>query len=331
MKIILKESAAPEQVRALTEALRTRGFTVTQTSAGTALLLSEDCPKPDAELLLREACVLAVEQVSEPPLLTSRAARAEDTCVRVGTARLGGGSFALIAGPCAVESEEQLLSVARAVKAAGAELLRGGAFKPRTSPYEFQGLGREGVRLLELARRETGLPVVTEIVDPRELELLEQMDMLQVGARNMQNFSLLKELGRCKKPVLLKRGMGCTLRELLLSAEYLLSAGNGQVVLCERGIRSFDDAVRNTLDLSAVPLLHELSHLPVIVDPCHAVGRARLVPPMALAAAACGADGVMLEVHGDPLRAQCDASQALLPEEFADLSAKLRTLRETVK
>lgn len=264
-------------------------------------------------------------------LRVSRTAKAETTCVRVGTAAFGGGDFTLVAGPCAVESEEQLLSVARAVRAAGASLLRGGAFKPRTSPYEFQGLGREGVRLLELVRRETGLPVVTEIVDPRDLELLENMDMLQVGARNMQNFALLKELGHCKKPILLKRGMGCTLRELLHSAEYLLSEGNGQVVLCERGIRSFESAERSTLDLSAVPLLHELSHLPIIVDPCHAVGRARLVPPMALAAAACGADGVMLEVHGDPLRAQCDGAQALLPEEFSALAKRLHAVREALK
>lgn len=264
-------------------------------------------------------------------LRVSRTAKAETTCVRVGTAAFGGRDFTLVAGPCAVESEEQLLSVARAVRAAGASLLRGGAFKPRTSPYEFQGLGREGVRLLELVRRETGLPVVTEIVDPRDLELLENMDMLQVGARNMQNFALLKELGRCKKPILLKRGMGCTLRELLHSAEYLLSEGNGQIVLCERGIRSFESAERSTLDLSAVPLLHELSHLPIIVDPCHAVGRARLVPPMALAAAACGADGVMLEVHGDPLRAQCDGAQALLPEEFSALAKRLHAVREALK
>lgn len=264
-------------------------------------------------------------------LRVSRTAKAETTCVRVGTAAFGGRDFTLVAGPCAVESEEQLLSVARAVRAAGASLLRGGAFKPRTSPYEFQGLGREGVRLLELVRRETRLPVVTEIVDPRDLELLENMDMLQVGARNMQNFALLKELGRCKKPILLKRGMGCTLRELLHSAEYLLSEGNGQVVLCERGIRSFESAERSTLDLSAVPLLHELSHLPIIVDPCHAVGRARLVPPMALAAAACGADGVMLEVHGDPLRAQCDGAQALLPEEFSALAKRLHAVREALK
>ena len=277
----------------------------------------------------RQMC--SADEYGVAQLRVSRTAKAETTCVRVGTAAFGGGGFTLVAGPCAVESEEQLLSVARAVRAAGASLLRGGAFKPRTSPYEFQGLGREGVRLLELVRRETGLPVVTEIVDPRDLELLENMDMLQVGARNMQNFALLKELGRCKKPILLKRGMGCTLRELLHSAEYLLSEGNGQVVLCERGIRSFESAERSTLDLSAVPLLHELSHLPIIVDPCHAVGRARLVPPMALAAAACGADGVMLEVHGDPLRAQCDGAQALLPEEFSALAKRLHAVREALK
>ena len=277
----------------------------------------------------RQMC--SADEYGVAQLRVSRTAKAETTCVRVGTAAFGGGDFTLVAGPCAVESEEQLLFVARAVRAAGASLLRGGAFKPRTSPYEFQGLGREGVRLLELVRRETGLPVVTEIVDPRDLELLKNMDMLQVGARNMQNFALLKELGHCKKPILLKRGMGCTLRELLHSAEYLLSEGNGQVVLCERGIRSFESAERSTLDLSAVPLLHELSHLPIIVDPCHAVGRARLVPPMALAAAACGADGVMLEVHGDPLRAQCDGAQALLPEEFSALAKRLHAVREALK
>ncbi len=277
----------------------------------------------------RQMC--SADEYGVAQLLVSRTAKAETTCVRVGSATFGGGDFTLVAGPCAVESEEQLLSVARAVRVAGASLLRGGAFKPRTSPYEFQGLGREGVRLLELVRRETGLPVVTEIVDPRDLELLKNMDMLQVGARNMQNFALLKELGHCKKPILLKRGMGCTLRELLHSAEYLLSEGNGQVVLCERGIRSFESAERSTLDLSAVPLLHELSHLPIIVDPCHAVGRARLVPPMALAAAACGADGVMLEVHGDPLRAQCDGAQALLPEEFSALAKRLHAVREALK
>lgn len=329
MRIILKHSAAPEVVRDLVEALRARGFAVAQDAA--ALVVAGDCAALDAELLAHMPCVLAVERENEPPLLASRAAHAEDTCVRVGAARIGGGHFALIAGPCAVENEVQLLAAARAVKAAGADILRGGAFKPRTSPYEFQGLGREGVRLLELARRETGLPVVTEIVDPRDLELLENMDMLQVGARSMQNFALLKELGRCQKPVLLKRGMGCTLRELLLSAEYLLSAGNGQVVLCERGVRGFDSAVRSTLDLSAVPLLHEMSHLPVLVDPCHAVGQARFVPPMALAAAACGADGVMLEVHCDPLSAQCDGAQALRPAEFAALAEKLRAVREAAR
>ncbi len=328
MRIVLKQAAAPEQVAALKTALAAHGLAVAQ--EGAELRVTGDCAALDADVLAHEPCVLAVDRGAEAPLLSSRAEGQETTCVRVGAAKIGGGKLTLIAGPCAVESEAQLLAAARAVKAAGADILRGGAFKPRTSPYEFQGLGREGVRLLELARQETGLPVVTEILDPRELELLGSMDMLQVGARNMQNYALLRELGGCGKPVLLKRGMGCTLRELLLSAEYLLSAGNAQVVLCERGIRTFEPSVRGTLDLSAVPLLRELSHLPVLVDPCHAVGQARLVPSMALAAAAAGADGVMLEVHPDPLTARCDAPQAILPEDFAALAQRLRRVREAL-
>lgn len=240
------------------------------------------------------------------------------------------GRFLLMAGPCAVESEEQILAIARAVKAAGADVLRGGAYKPRTSPHEFQGLGPRGLELMKLARQETGLPLVSEIMGIRELPLFEDVDILQVGARNMQNFELLKELGRFGKPVLLKRGLSATLHELLSSAEYIMAEGNSQVILCERGVRGFDGHTRNILDLAAVPLLKELSHLPVLVDPSHATGRADLVPPMALAAAACGADGLLIEVHNHPDQALSDGNQALTPQAFERLSAQIRALRETL-
>ena len=244
------------------------------------------------------------------------------------TALFDQNRFTLIAGPCSVESEEQIVGIARAVKAAGAMLLRGGAFKPRTSPYDFQGLKEEGIRLLLLAGAETGLPVVTEITGVRELPLFEEVDVIQIGSRNMQNFELLKEVGRLGKPVLLKRGMAATLREFLMSAEYILAEGNEQVILCERGIRTFDDYTRNTLDLAVIPLLKELSHLPVIADPSHGTGLARLVPPMALAAAATGADGLMIEVHNDPAHALSDREQAITPEEFARLTERIRGVRK---
>jgi len=240
-----------------------------------------------------------------------------------------GRRLTVIAGPCSVESEEQMVATARAVKAAGADMLRGGAFKPRTSPYSFQGLGIEGLKLLDLARRETGLPVVTEVLDPREVTwVAEFADVLQVGARNMQNFSLLSEVGRSRLPVLIKRGMHSTLEELLACAEYVLSEGNPNVILCERGIRTFERYTRNTLDLSAVPAIKELTHLPVIVDPTHATGRVSLIGPMALAAVAAGADGLMIEVHHDPEAALCDADQALTPEAFASLMTRVRPLEE---
>ena len=254
-----------------------------------------------------------------------------DTVVSVGEARIGGGHFAMIAGPCSVESEAQIVAVARAVKDAGADLLRGGAFKPRTSPYDFQGLRGEGIKLLQAARAATGLPIVTEIMSVADLPLFEDVDVLQVGARNMQNFDLLKELGHWNKPILLKRGLANTLKELLMSAEYIMASGNERVILCERGIRTFSDYTRNTLDISAVPMLHELSHLPVIVDPSHATGIARLVPPMALAAAACGADGLIIEVHNDPPHALCDGNQSLRPEQYAALAARVRAVREAIR
>ena len=244
--------------------------------------------------------------------------------------KIGGGNFAMIAGPCSVESEEQIVAVAKAVKAAGAQLLRGGAFKPRTSPYDFPGLKATGLELLKIARQETGLPFVTEIMSVADLPLFEDVDMLQVGARNMQNFDLLRELGKMDKPILLKRGLANTLKELLMSAEYIMASGNERVILCERGIRTFSDYTRNTLDISAVPMLHELTHLPVIVDPSHATGIARLVPPCALAATAAGADGLIIEVHNDPIHALCDGAQSLRPEEYTALAGKVKQLREVV-
>ena len=267
----------------------------------------------------------------DPTLKSSRKQHPQDSVVNVGGVPIGSDFFAVIAGPCSVENEEQIVEVAKAVKASGANLLRGGAFKPRTSPYDFQGLGEQGLRLLELARRETGLPLVTECVDARDLPLFENVDMIQIGARNMQNYGLLKAVGAFGKPVLLKRGIASTLREFLLSAEYILAEGNEQLVLCERGVRTFDGLVRNTLDLEAVCLLKELTHLPVIADPSHATGRADLVPPMALAATAAGCDGLIVEVHSDPAHALCDGVQALTPPEFDGLMQKIGKIRGIVK
>ena len=242
-------------------------------------------------------------------------------------AKIGGGNFLVIAGPCSVENEEQIITSALSVKAAGAQVLRGGAFKPRTSPYSFQGLGKEGIDLLLKAKAATGLPIVTEIPDTEHIHLFDDVDIIQVGARNMQNYELLKLLGTLQKPILLKRGMASTLEELLLSAEYILAGGNEQVILCERGIRTFETATRNTMDISAVPVLHQLTHLPVIVDPSHATGQYQLVAPMALAATAAGADGLMIEVHNDPVNALCDGPQSLKSRGFEDLMEKIRAIR----
>lgn len=284
----------------------------------------------DMELLGSLEIVESVKRVTEPYKQCNRQFHPEDTVISVGNVKLGGGHFALIAGPCSVETEAQIIEVAESVKAAGADILRGGAFKPRTSPYDFQGLGAEGIRLLLEAKKATGLPIVTEIMNINALELFADVDVIQVGARNMQNFDLLKELGKTDKPILLKRGLANTLKEFLMSAEYIMSEGNQNVILCERGIRTFDTYARNTLDLTAVPMLHELSHLPVIVDPSHATGKIKLIPPMALAAVACGADGVMVEVHNDPIHALCDGAQSLKPEQFADLAGRIRIVREAV-
>jgi 3-deoxy-7-phosphoheptulonate synthase len=266
-------------------------------------------------------------RVLPPYRLASRVSRQADTVVRVRGAVFGGSHFTVIAGPCSVETEEQLLATAKKVKQAGAAVLRGGAFKPRSSPYSFQGLEEEGLKLLDLARRVTGIPIVTEVMDSVDIPLVEAYaDILQVGTRNSQNFSLLKKLGKASKPVLLKRGLMTTLDEFLMSAEYILSAGNENVILCERGIRTFETATRNTLDLSAVPILRDLTHLPIIVDPSHAVGDRRYVAPLAKAALAVGAHGIMVEVHIDPEHALCDGPQSLRPQAFKELMRELRLI-----
>lgn len=265
----------------------------------------------------------AVKRIQEPYKKSNRNFHPEDTIITVGNTKIGGGNLSIIAGPCSVESEEQICQIALAVKDAGATMLRGGAFKPRTSPYAFQGLRKEGIELLLLAKQVSDLPIVTEIMDMSQLPLFEKVDVIQVGARNMQNFELLKELGKTNKPILLKRGLSSTLEELLMSAEYIMSGGNEQVLLCERGIRTFETAARNTLDLSAVPILKQLSHLPVIVDPSHATGKSNLVAPMSLAATACGADGLIIEVHNDPSKALCDGPQSLTPSAFALLKQSI--------
>ena len=296
----------------------------------TVLGLVGDTSQVDMDLVSSLEIVDSVKRVSEPFKCCNRKFHPEDMVVECEGVKIGGGHFAMIAGPCSVENEEQIVTVAKAVKAAGAQLLRGGAFKPRTSPYDFPGLKATGLELLKIARQETGLPFVTEIMSVADLPLFEDVDMLQVGARNMQNFDLLRELGKLDKPILLKRGLANTLKELLMSAEYIMASGNERVILCERGIRTFSDYTRNTLDISAVPMLHELTHLPVIVAPSHATGMARLVPPCALAATAAGADGLIIEVHNDPIHALCDGAQSLRPEEYAELAGKVKQLREGV-
>ncbi len=332
MIVVLKPNVGKEKQDRLVGWLKGMGLGV-HISVGdyqTVLGLIGDTSRVDMDFIDSLEIVDSVKRVSETFKCCNRKFHPDDTVVTAGGVRIGGGNFCMIAGPCSVETEEQIVSVARDVKAAGADMLRGGAFKPRTSPYDFQGLKAEGIELLKTARRETGLPIVTELMSAADLDLFGDVDLIQVGARNMQNFDLLKELGQIDKPILLKRGLANTLKELLMSAEYIMASGNEQVILCERGIRTYSDYLRNTLDLSAVPMLHELSHLPVVVDPSHATGIARMVPPMALAAAACGCDGLMVEVHNDPPHALCDGAQSLTPEEYAALVPRVRSVREAV-
>jgi len=297
----------------------------------TVLGLVGDTSRVDIELLNSLEIVETVKRVSEPFKQANRKFHPNDSIISIGDVKIGGGHFAMIAGPCSVESDEQIVSIARSVKESGAQILRGGAFKPRTSPYAFQGLKDEGIRMLLRAKKDTGLPIITEIMNTRSLDLFEDVDIIQVGARNMQNFDLLQELGKTQKPILLKRGLANTLQELLMSAEYIMSEGNENIILCERGIRTYETYTRNTLDLSAVSVLHELTHLPVVVDPSHATGKAALVPSMACAAAACGADGIMIEVHNNPAAALCDGAQSITPAQFAEVNAKIQKVREAIQ
>lgn len=332
MIAILKSGTTPEQTQHLVSWLKTMNLDVhiSHGAEVTILGLIGDTSRVDMDLLKSLEMVDSVKRVSEPFKQANRKFHPQDTIVEVGDARIGGGYFAMIAGPCSVESEEQIIEVAQAVKASGATMLRGGAFKPRTSPYAFQGMKDAGIQLLLKAKEATGLPIVTELMTISTLDLFADVDVIQVGARNMQNFDLLKELGKTKKPILLKRGLANTIQELLMSAEYIMSEGNENVILCERGIRTFETATRNTLDLSAVAVLHNLTHLPVVVDPSHATGKAHLVAPMAYAAAAAGADGIMVEVHNNPACALCDGAQSLTPPQFDDLSRKVQRIREVL-
>ena len=333
MIAVLKQGASQERTEMLISWLNRQGIEVhiSRGECKTVLGLIGDTNRLDMNMLQSLDIVDSVTRVSEPFKAVSRKFHPDDSVVDASGVKVGGGGFALIAGPCSVESVDQICYVAERVKAAGANMLRGGSFKPRTSPYDFQGLGAEGIRLLLEAKRATGLPIVTEIMDIRTLDLFEDVDVIQVGARNMQNFELLKELGKTRKPILLKRGLAGTIRELLMSAEYIAASGNENVILCERGIRTYENTyTRNTLDLSAVPVLRELTHLPVIVDPSHATGRNTLVGPMALAAAASGADGLMIEVHNDPLHALSDGAQSLTPDEFDDLARRIFKIREAI-
>jgi len=339
MIAVLKPNATNDQIEKLTKWLEDRGLKVNLSKGEyyTILGLIGDVSKVDTELLEGLEMVDSVKRISEPFKAANRKFHPDDTVIEINPViagltrnllQLGSSNFHIIAGPCSVESPEQIITIAESVKAAGATILRGGAFKPRTSPYDFQGMRSDGLELLLEAKKQTGMPIITEIMNVTHLPLFENVDIIQVGARNMQNFELLKELGMIKTPVLLKRGLANTLQELLMSAEYIMAGGNHNVILCERGIRTFETYTRNTLDLSAVPVLKELTHLPVIVDPSHASGIARLVEPMSLAAVAAGAHGLMIEVHNDPPNAKCDGAQSLTPEEFAETVKKIRKVRE---
>jgi 3-deoxy-7-phosphoheptulonate synthase len=332
MVAVLKPGTTQQQIDTLIAWFKSRGLEV-HLSVGqfrTILGLIGDTSKIDVELLEGLDMIESVKRISDPFKSANRKFHPDDSAVDIsgdGRIKIGGGHFQIIAGPCSVESQEQIVGIAESVKSSGATILRGGAFKPRTSPYDFQGLKAEGIELLLEAKQRTGMPIITEIMNQSHLPMFENVDIIQVGARNMQNFELLKELGTLQKPILLKRGLASTLKELLMSAEYIMAGGNNNVILCERGIRTFETYTRNTLDLSAVPMLRELTHLPIVIDPSHATGIARLVKPMALAAVAAGADGIMIEVHNDPTNALCDGAQSLTPEQFRDVAEKVRKIR----
>lgn len=333
MIIVIKQNADEAQVENLKSLLLSRNITphVSKGSLQTIIGCVGDVAHLDPDLIEALDVVESVQRIQEPYKSANRKFHPEDTVVEADGVKIGGGNFAVVAGPCSVESEEQVVAIARAVKAAGASMLRGGAFKPRTSPYAFQGLGAEGLRILSVAKKETGLPIVTELMDFADIELFNDVDVIQIGARNMQNFNLLREVGAyTKKPILLKRGMSASVQELLMSAEYVMASGNPNVILCERGIRTFETSLRNTLDLGVVPLLHKLSHLPVMVDPSHATGHAYMVEPVSVAATAIGADGLIIEVHNNPACALCDGAQSQTPEAFTATMEKIRKIRSVL-
>ena len=333
MIIVVKNSCEKTQLDNLVDWIKELGLDVhlSRGAQSTVLGLVGDTGRVDIDLISSLDIVEQVQRVQEPYKNANRKFHPEDSIVDIGGHKIGGVDFQVIAGPCSVESESQIIEVAKAVKAAGATVLRGGAFKPRTSPYAFQGLKDTGIELLLKAKAETGLPIVTELTSVHHLDLFKDVDVIQVGARNMQNFELLKEVGKTGKPILLKRGLANTLQELLMSAEYIMAEGDSEVILCERGIRTFETMTRNTLDLSAVPVLKEKTHLPIIIDPSHSTGAARLVEPMSLAAVGAGADGLIIEVHNDPLHALCDGAQSLNPEQFERLMGKIRQMLPIVE
>ncbi|MBE6701373.1 MAG: 3-deoxy-7-phosphoheptulonate synthase [Ruminococcaceae bacterium] len=333
MIVILKQNPNASQVSHLKTWLESKNVKIHESVGDSHIILGlvGDTSKLDIDLISALDIVEDVKRVQEPYKNANRKFHSEDTVIKVKDMQIGGGTLTVMAGPCSVESEEQMITVAKAVKEAGATILRGGAFKPRTSPYSFQGLGAEGLELLKLARLETGLPIVTEIMEISQLPLFEDVDIIQVGTRNMQNFNLLRELGRQSKPVMIKRGMSATYEEWLMSAEYVMASGNENVILCERGIRTFESYTRNTLDIAAVPVLKKLSHFPIIIDPSHATGKSSLVEPLAMAGIAAGADGVMIEVHNDPEHAWCDGPQSLNLENFKTINKKLISLHKFLK
>ena len=332
MVVILKDGADSKKVKNLTDWLENQKISVHKVIGEyqTILGLIGDTSKIDIDLIQGLDIVEKVKRISEPYKNANRKFHPDDTIIDVGGHKIGGGNFQYFAGPCSVESREQIISIAKDVKKAGANILRGGAFKPRTSPYAFQGMRAEGLELLLEAKKETGMPIVTEIMDASHIDLFENVDIIQVGARNMQNFELLKELGKIDKPILLKRGLSATIEEWLMSAEYIMAGGNDKVILCERGIRTYETFTRNTLDISAIPVIKSLSHLPVIVDPSHAAGKSWLVEPLAMAAVAAGADGLIIEVHNDPPHALSDGAQSLTPEQFDKVAKKVFALKSSI-
>ncbi len=335
MIIVLKPECSKEQLEQFIQSITRNHNVKVNTWVGTqstVLGLIGDTSTIDIDYVAAQSFVESVKRVQEPYKKANRKFHPDNTVITLpGGQKIGDGSLALIAGPCSVESEEQICEVARRVKNAGAQFLRGGAFKPRTSPYAFQGMKAQGLELLREAREKTGLPIVTEIMSAEHIPLFEDVDIIQVGARNMQNFELLKELGKLRKPILLKRGLSSTIEELLMSAEYIMAGGNEQVILCERGIRTYETFTRNTLDISAVPILKKLSHLPVVVDPSHASGIAWLVEPLAMAAVAAGADGLIIEVHNDPSHALSDGAQSLTPDQFDKVAAHVQKAAELLR